>query len=246
MFAERYFNEINRILQKVYDTQIENIKSAAQMIVNASLKGNRIYAFGSNHAGLLALEMFYRSGGLAIINPICPPGLTLDVIPVTLATEIERLENYGGIIIKKYGLKAGDVFIIHSVSGRNNVSIDMSLKAGELGAKVIAITNMEYSKDVSSRHKSGKRLFETAHLVIDNCGCIGDAAIEAEGLPYKVAPTSTAVGAAIVNAIVAEVIALYLEKGITPPVFVSSNMDNGDIHNEKILNLYRKNIKYSY
>jgi len=246
MFAERYFNEINRILQNVYETQIDNIKSAAEMIVNASLNGNNIYAFGSNHASLLALELFYRSGGLAIINPICPPGLTMDVIPVTLTTEMERMENYGGIIIKEYGLKEGDVFIVHSVSGRNNVSIDMSLKAREAGAKVIALTNMEYSKDVCSRHKSGKRLFETAHLVIDNCGCKGDAVIEAAGLPYKVAPTSTAVGAAIVNAMVAEAVALFLEKGITPPVFVSSNMDNGDDHNEKILNLYRKNIQYVY
>ena len=77
MYANKYFSELNKVLNKIQSTQLENIKSAANMIVEASLNGSNIYAFGCNHAGLLAQELFYRSGGLAIINPILAPGLAL-------------------------------------------------------------------------------------------------------------------------------------------------------------------------
>jgi uncharacterized phosphosugar-binding protein len=244
MYANKYFSELNKVLNKIQSTQLENIKSAANMIVEASLNGSNIYAFGCNHAGLLAQELFYRSGGLAIINPILAPGLALDVFPVTLTTDMERLEGYGEAIVTQFGLQKGDVLIIHSVSGRNNVTIDMAIKARKLGVKVISLTNLEYSSRVVSRHKSGKWLFEVSDLVLDNCGCLGDAAVEVDGLSQKVAPTSTAAGAAILNALVAEVVGLFVEKGHTPPVFISSNVDAGDDHNEKMLKRYKMNIKY--
>ncbi|HHY83784.1 MAG TPA: SIS domain-containing protein [Clostridiales bacterium] len=244
MFAEKYFDELNRVLQKIQDTQMENIKAAAELIVEASLNGHNIYAFGCNHAGLLAQELFYRSGGLAIINPILAPGLALDAFPTTLTTVVERLEGYGDSIVTEFGLQKGDVLIIHSVSGRNSVTVDMALKARELGVKVIALTNIEYSSQVSSRHKSGKRLFEVADLVLDNCGNVGDAAVEIDGLQQKVAPTSTAAGAAILNAMVAEAAGMFVEKGHIPPVFVSSNVDHGHEHNQKVMEKYKKNIKY--
>ena len=173
MYANKYFSELNKVLNKIQSTQLENIKSAANIIVETSLNGRNIYAFGCNHAGLLAQELFYRSGGLAIINPILAPGLALDVFPVTLTTDMERLEGYGEAIVTQFGLQKGDVLIIHSVSGRNNVTIDMAIKARKLGVKVISLTNLEYSSRVVSRHKSGKRLFEVSDLVLDNCGCLG-------------------------------------------------------------------------
>ena len=63
--------------------------------------------------------------------------------------------------------------------------------------------------------------------MIDNGGEPGDAAIHVTGFDRAVAPTSTAVGAAIVNAIVAEAVALTVDAGVTPRVFASSNIDDG-------------------
>ena len=57
---------------------------------------------------------------------------------------MERLEGYGEAIVTQFGLQKGDVLIIHSVSGRNNVTIDMAIKARKLGVKVISLTNLEY------------------------------------------------------------------------------------------------------
>lgn len=241
---KEYFYTVHKILDEIYRTQEKNIKLAAQMIVDASIAKKNIYAFGSNHAGLLAQELFYRTGGLAIINPILVPGLKLDAQPITLTTSMERLVNYGRAIVESAGLKEGDVLIVHSVSGRNNVSIEVAMRAREVGAKVIILTNMEYASNVTSRHSSGKRLYDVSDLVLDNCGCFGDAAIEVQGLPEKVGPTSTVAGAAILNAVVVEVVQLFSELGITPPVFISSNVEGGDEHNKKILQDYKENIKY--
>jgi uncharacterized phosphosugar-binding protein len=103
---------------------------------------------------------------------------------------------------------------------------------------------MATSEKVSSRHGSGKRLYEVCDLVIDNCGGYGDAELELPGFPEKIAPTSTAVGAALLNAVVARTAALLLERGVTPPVFISANVPGGDEHNARIMREHGGQIHY--
>lgn len=244
MYAEKYLKNVSFILEKIMKTQIEPIKKSAAAIVEASINKKNIYAAGCGHAGLLAQELFYRSGGLVVMNPIFAPGLTLEPRPITITSDIERIEGYGRTIVKRKEISEGDVFIIHSVSGRNPVSVDMAMEAKDRGAFVIVLTNIEYSKSSNSRHSSGKRLFEVADIVLDNCGEIGDAAVKVGDFPEKTGPTSTAMGAAILNAVVVEAVALFIEKGVTPPVFMSANLDGGDAHNKKILEEYKNNIFY--
>jgi len=244
MLAQSYFMEIHRLLEEVERTQREPIARTAQLIADATEQGKCVYAFGASHAGILAQELFYRTGGLVTINPILPPGLTLDVRPVTMTSSIERIEGYGRTIADSTGIAEGDVLIVHSVSGRNSVSIDMAIRARELGASVVALTNMAYSSSVSSRHSSGKRLYEVCDLVIDNCGRYGDAALEVANFAERVAPTSTVVGAAILNAIVAEVVDTLVKRGVRPPVFMSANVDGGDEFNRAMLEAYAAQIRY--
>ena len=80
--------------------------------------------------------------------------------------------------------------------------------------------------------------------MIDNKGCVGDAAVTLEGLPEKIGPTSTACGAALINALVIETVGKMLEEGKIPPVFLSANLDGGDEHNKKIFEEYKDNIFY--
>ncbi|NLJ67291.1 MAG: sugar isomerase domain-containing protein, partial [Clostridiales bacterium] len=187
-----YFDNLRDIIDKVIDTQAEALHKGARILSQAALKGNNLFAFGCSHAGLLALELYYRTGGMALINPVRAPGLNLDVDPATMTSQMERLPDYGRMIIDAQPIENGDVIIIHSVSGRNTVTVDAALRAKEKGATVIALTNMETTRQVKSRHPSGKNLYEVADLVLDNCGCLGDAALDIPGVPEKVAPTSTA------------------------------------------------------
>jgi uncharacterized phosphosugar-binding protein len=55
------------------------------------------------------------------------------------------------------------------------------------------------------------------------------------GLDRRVAPTSTVVGAAALNAIVAEAVGRLVSSGFTPAVFASSNTAGGDAINESLL-----------
>lgn len=240
----RYLDEIEQTLAKVRQTQLQNMYEAARMLADATINQSNLFIFGCNHAGLLALELYYRTGGLVNMNPIRGPGLNLEVVPATMTSQVERMKDYGRMLIDYSPIRIGDVIIIHSVSGRNNVTVDAALRAHEIGAKVIALTNMETSRQVSSRHESGKNLYQVADLVIDNCGNMGDAALELPGVSARVGPTSTVIGAAILNAIISEAVALIVAAGHIAPVFVSANIDSGDEHNRAVLDAYKEHVFY--
>lgn len=239
-----YLDNFKNVMQKVADTQTDNLRLGAQKLAEAALSGHNIFAFGCSHAGLLALELYYRTGGMALINPVRAPGLCLDIDPATMTSQIERLPEYGKVIIDNQPLGAGDVIIIHSVSGRNTVTIDAAMRAHEKGAYVIALTSMDTTTALKSRHPSGKNLYEVADLVLDNCGCLGDGSLEIPGVMEKVGPTSTAVGAAMLNAMMAQAVEMITAAGGVAPVFVSANLEGGDEHNKKMLAQYKDHIFY--
>ncbi|MER3474911.1 MAG: hypothetical protein C4335_13015 [Armatimonadota bacterium] len=238
-----YLDEIRRQLHLVEQTQKEAMERAAQAMADAIQNDHLIYVFGATHAGILAQELFYRAGGLACVSPILPPGLTCDVRPITMTSVLERHSGYAQIFMSEVPLEAGDVLIVHSVSGRNAVAVEVAQYGREKGALVIALTSLTYSKSVAPRAGT-KRLFEVADIVLDNCGVVGDAVVEIPGMRQKVAPTSTVIGAAMLNALVAQTVAILQERGVEPPVFLSANLDGGDAHNARLLERYRGRVLY--
>ena len=239
-----YLDEVMVELQRLKDTQGKAILGAAQIMAETILRGNNLYVFGCSHAGILAEEAFYRTGGLAVLNPIFFPAMMPNTRPITMTSALERLSGIGTVLIDEHGLKRDDMLIIHSVSGRNTVPIEMALVARERGIFSLAITNIAYSSASLSRHPGGERLFEICDMVIDNCGCFGDGAVQIEGHPEAVGPTSTVLGAAAINAIIVEAVAILIAKGQVPPVFRSANIDGGDAFNRELLKEYREHIFY--
>ena len=242
--STRYYRRVTEIMAEVFDKEAAPMEEAALAIADANRTGHSVFAFGCNHAGLITLELFYRTGGMVTVNPVRAPGMMLELSPPTMTSEMERMPGYGRIIFSNMKAKEGDVLIIHSVSGRNAVSIDMAEAAREAGLTVIVVTNMNTTTAVTSRHPSGKKLYEFASILIDNHGDLGDASVELEGFPQKISSTSTVVGAAILNAVTARACELLLESGITPPVFMSGNIDGGDEHNKKVMAEHADNIFY--
>ena len=240
----QYYRRVTEIMAEVFEKEAAPMEEAARVIANANRTGRSVFAFGCNHAGLITLELFYRTGGMVTVNPVRAPGMMLELSPPTMTSEMERMPGYGKIIFQNMKAKAGDVLIIHSVSGRNAVSIDMAEAARECGLTVIVVTNMNTTTAVTSRHPSGKKLYEFASVLIDNHGDLGDASVELEGFPQKISSTSTVVGAAILNAVCARACQLLLESGVTPPVFMSGNIDGGDEHNKKVMAEHAGNIFY--
>ena len=239
-----YLDTVKSILTKIVDSQADSIEAAIDLLFSAFSNGNSIFIFGATHAGILAEEMYARAGGLMIINPIFNPTLMLDTRPLTVTSDMERLEGFGTILLNHTPIKKDDVLIISSVSGRNSVSIDMALEARKKGIKIITITSLDYSNNVKSRHSSGKFLSELSDIVIDNCGEFGDACIATADEEIKVGPTSTVAGAAIVNMLAVGFAQKCEEAGIEAPIFESANKDTDDQRMIRIISKYLKQIHY--
>jgi len=244
---ETYSNKIEKILKEIREKERKNLTEAAELISTAVEKDELIHVFGTGaHSIIGAMEVFYRAGGLACINPIFPPGVShLDSHPNT-----ERLVGYARSILDHYGVKRGDIIIIINVNGINAMTIDSALEAKRRGAKVIAITSSEFSKNIprgaSSRHPSNKNLYELGDIVIDAHIPPGDALVEIEGLDSKISSGSTIANCFILNCLFSLVIEKLVQRGITPPIWKSANIPGGDEANEKYVEKYAKKVKHLY
>lgn len=242
-----YIDKIKELIAAVEHTETKNMEKCVEILADAIIGKKAIYSFGASHAGILSQELYYRAGGLMTITPIFAREVLLDRSPITLTSKMERCVGYGTVIAESVGFKKGDVLIVHSVSGRNPVTIEIAMKAKEYGAAVIGITNLSYSKQVSSRHPSGKNMYEFCDVVLDNHGDVGDACVSIEGTNEKTGPTSTVIGAMTLDAIVAETANELVRRGMKkPPVFYSANIDGGDELNKQLYEEYKEAIHYQF
>ena len=243
-----YIDVVRQLIDTIEEQESEHMEQCVELLCECVLSKHSIYTFGASHAGILSEELFYRAGGLMLFNPIFGRELMLDTSPITQTSHMERLVGYGTELARdQASFQPGDVLIAHSVSGRNPVTIEIAQAARDAGAKVIAITNVSYSQSVTSRHPSGLRLFELADVVLDNHGDVGDASVAIEGMDQKVSPTSTVVGAVMLNSIVAALVQRLIDAGMEhPPVFYSANLDGGDELNQKLIAEYRDCIHYKF
>jgi uncharacterized phosphosugar-binding protein len=232
VLGKKYFESIFRLLNLIETTQFDAICKAADVVAESISSGGTFHLFGTGHSHILAEEAFCRAGGLVSVNAILEPALMLHEGPFK-ATAMERLEGYAEIIIDQVGIRKGDTVMVISNSGTNTVPVEMAVASKVREAWVIALTSLAHSTEVTSRHASGKRLFEIADIVIDNCGVLGDAILTVDGLSPKICPTSTVAGAAIINALVAEVVERLIRVGIKPSVFISFNMEGGEGYNQQ-------------
>lgn len=238
-----YIENVKNIIEKIETAGAESIEKTAQIFADTLINGRRIYLFGTGHSHMLAEELFYRAGGLVNIQPILIEPLMLH-ISASESTVAERKEGMAEEIFREYGMSANDTVVIISNSGRNGVIVDMALLCKKEGLNVIALTNLEHTYAGESRHKSGKRLCEIADVVLDNGGCVGDACVEVDSIEGKICPTSTACGAMILNAVVAEAVDICAKKGFNPDHFASSNIDGGDEINNKFVEKYKNELKH--
>lgn len=236
---EAVMEVFQKVIDQIKDTQLDNIKEAAKISAEAFSQGHKIFVTGSGHSHTLAEELYGRAGGLAFFVPIMTSELTLVEHP-TKSTFIERLPGYANILAELYGIKAGDVVLIGSNSGRNAYPVEMALRAKELGAHVIALTNVKHSSSTSPRHASNKRLMDVADVVIDNCGEIGDASFKVEGVEPLMAPTSSFANSIIAQLYSVEIARILVSKGIEAPVFTSANLDGGFEKNEAYMAKYTR------
>ncbi|WP_460664767.1 sugar isomerase domain-containing protein [Kribbella swartbergensis] len=217
--AEEFMRRALEVAQRAADTQGDAITRAAELVVDA----NVFWVFGTGHSHVIAEELYGRAGGLADVRAVLEPGLMLHE-GLLKSSLLERLPGLADVLLQTHEIGAGDAVLIASNSGRNAVPVEFALGAKAKGAHVIALTSMRHSTAVSSRAPGGRRLFEVADVVIDNCGEPGDALIEVDGSPERTGATSTLVGALLVQALTVEIVTKLVERGRTPNILRSQNV----------------------
>lgn len=258
LLMDQYIAAIEKLVHTAGTKQKQVILKAAERIADSIEEGGILHVFGSGHSHMIAEDLFHRAGGLICVNAMLEPSLM--ELNIGRATQLERLSGYADVLLGGYDLKAGEVILIVSNSGINAVPIEMALACKKRGLYVIALTNMDHSKRVESRHPEGLKLYEAADLVLDNGGVYGDAIISygqgmgsvigAGGQPFeagaslRVGPTSTIGGILVVQTLMMAVTEALLQRGVEPPVLVSANTAGGDEHNRAYISRYRDRIRY--
>lgn len=222
-----YRDQIVGILDKLIEGEHASLDAARDAIAE-SLRGDRLVRVaGTGHSHLLALEVFYRAGGIAAAQALLDEDLMLHK-GAERSTQLEREPGRAAALLQWHSIGPGDVVIIASNSGRNAFPIELAMLARAAGARVIAITSLRHSAQVTSRHASGKLLYELADIVLDNGGVPGDAGLSVPGHPAPMGPTSTIVGVFLLNALMAEAVAQLAAEGILVDVWRSANSAQGD------------------
>lgn len=242
-YAKAYLAGVQALLSRLWETQQDAMNAAIEAMARSVVDGGVVHVFGCGHTQVLGLEVWYRAGQPAFMSPVFNENLWPHNGPA-LGSAMEKLEGFGELIFDVHDARPGEVILVLSNSGRNAVPIEVALKAKARGLTVVAITSMDYSTQVRSKHSSGKRLFEIADITIDNCGPLGDASQTLPGVGPKAGPVTTILNAAILNSMLVELVARLAERGVEPPVFTSANLDADLAKNAEYARRYAPRIRY--
>lgn len=241
-----YFEIMQEIVEKVKNTQQENIKKAAKILADTTEKGGIIYGFGTGHSHLVIDDAFWRAATPANYCALLEQSST-GSFEITKSYNIENTYGIGKIVVDYHRITPNDCMIIISNSGNNIAPVDAALRAKEKGIPVIAITAVEYSNFLKCKHKDGVKLKDIADVVLDNCSLIGDAAVEIDNFPMKVGSTSSIPNIFLHNAILCEMVDILVKRGFNPDVYYNGHMafmdENCADHNDKLVDKYFYRIR---
>ena len=242
-----YFKAVLENLEKINDTQSENIQKAAALMCQAIKEDRLINVYGGGgHTTLPVGEMFFRAGGLSCINPIMETGLSV-FNQALKYLELERTVNYGSAIIKYYDLKKDDVLIIFHNIGINPATIDAAMEARKNGVKIIAVCSSAWQDEMPAdhfiRHPNKTNLRDYADVVIEDFNPVGDAVVQVPGLDTPIGPVSNIADFYIAHLLEIETVHQCVEQGITPPLWTSANTPGGDAKNAALLKKYKPRVK---
>lgn len=228
MSLDRFRERITDVLDRIWESQADTIRKAAELMAESVARKGLVHLFGSGHSVLPVLDVFPRYGSFPVFHPLMDSRLMWTSVLGSGGAKgvlwLERREGYAKALFENQPIRAGDVMVVFSHGGLNAVGIEVAMEARARGVQVVAVTSMDNQRRNKATHSSGRKLSEVADLVIDNCVPAEDALVEVPGWRTPVAAGSTVAFVTIAIAIVAELAARLAERGISPPVFVSPNV----------------------
>lgn len=239
MLAKSWLQQARLIMDKIEDTQLDNIRTAASMMADSIEAGRWVHTFGCGHATLPIEEMYPRIGGFVGFHPMIE-------LPLSFFTNIvggmsvhnfvflERVEGYGVEIMKGYNFDPRDCMWLFSHTGINAVNIDIALESKKRGMKVIVFGSAREAEGKPTRHSSGKNIFQLADLVVDTCVPIQDACVPLKNHVDKVGPVSTLAFVTAVWMTVTTVAELLEQRGVKLFIHPSHNVPGDTTAKERL------------
>jgi len=239
MLAKKWLYNARSIMDKIEETQMENISEAATVMADSIEAGRWVHTFGCGHSTLPVEEMYPRIGGFVGFHPIIE-------LPLSFFTHIvgdmgvhqfiflERVEGYGNQIMKGYNFDARDTMWLFSHTGINNVNIDVALRSKELGMTVVVFGSAAESRGKKSRHSSGKNIFEIADIVVDSCVPLQDASVDLKNHQDKIGPLSTHAYVSIVWMTITTVAEILADRNVKLFIHPSHNVPGDTTAHERL------------
>src|SRR5690625_1688378 len=237
----KYIQIVQEKIDTMISSQEDQLKEASRKIADAAASGGILHILGTGHSHMIAEELFYRAGGALFVNPILDSGFMLHDGAVK-STKMERLSGYAEAVLDSIDIQENDVFLVISNSGRNILPIEATMYMKKKELYTMSISSLEHSKSVSSRHPSGKRLFELTDIALDNYGEPGDAVLDLPGDLGSYGPTSTVTGVLLVQTLMSMTIEELHQRGEEVAIIRSANLDGSDEHNERLIAKYKQRI----
>lgn len=250
MLAKQWLDNARGVMDKIENTQLENIQKAAEVMADSIEAGRWVHTFGCGHATLPIEEMYPRIGGFVGFHPIVE-------LPLTFFTNItgqmgvhqfiflERVEGYGIEIMKGYDFDVRDTMWIFSHTGINNVNIDVALEAKRKGMKLVVFGSANEAKGKKTRHSSSKNIFEIADIVVDTCAPVEDASVPLQNHPDKIGPVSTMAFITAVWMTVTTVAEILAARGVKLFIHPSHNAPGAENTKERLdeaLSEYKRRV----
>jgi len=221
--------------------------SAARLIANNVAKDRLVYLVGpGGHSNMTTEECLCRAGMIVQLDPMID---ATNLLHGTTKTRfLQRSGGYAKGLLEEYNVQEGDVIIVINAYGINYLTIDMAIQARKLGLHVIGIGSHSFAKVIPAahpaRHPNGKNLEDVVDVFIDSKMPYGDAVIDIVGSDQKVGPTSTMCNIFTINLLMMQVVEELLEMGVSPKIWRSINLPNGDEFNASYFREYGQRIRY--
>ena len=100
MLAKEWLNNARKVMEDIENSQMEQIRKAAEVMADSIESGRWVHTFGCGHATLPVEEMYPRIGGFVGFHPIIELPLSyfthiVGDMGVQQFVFLERVEGYG-------------------------------------------------------------------------------------------------------------------------------------------------------
>jgi uncharacterized phosphosugar-binding protein len=218
-------------LGRIVDENAKGMEEIVERLVADVKAGKSLFAFGSGHAAIFTMELYHRAGGCSFLIPVFADYLLPTAGPPVVRV-LERTAAAANMMLARAEPKAGEMIWISSQSGINPAVVDFALEAKRIGLFTVAFTSVAHSSAVTSRHSSGKRLYEVCDRVMDTGGFRGDACLEIT-TDVRAGPLST-LGSVLLGHSILTAACARLERDGVSCTYTSVNTPEGEARNKDI------------